>query len=300
MGLTTNIITFSIIIILVYYIYKIMTRASYTGSQQSATSETKIDCTTSGNSTYSLWIYIDKWSEKSKPIFSRGDFSLNIADKVNFLTIEMPSETMKQILSTYENYDLNKDQYYTTTNTPYYYSSQENCEKICSSDDSCLGFNYYSSPSITTTQVTNTLPASDKHGCILLKDLTGITSTNTSPNTALYSKIKKNTTEFVIDNAYIPLQEWVFITLNVTNFYIEVYINGKLVRTIAMSGTQTNATGGVLLTPSPGFNGLTSDFKCIKTPLTSIQIWNNYRAGFGKYFSLSDYSIKIKFNEEND
>ena len=313
MGLTTNIITFSVIIFLIYIVFKLLTRTEYTGSTISASTASTIDTTDSVNCAYSVWIYIDNWSKLPKTIFARGgsithpNFSLNLGETVNFLTLQMPTSSMQNILSSYKTYSLNTKNSFTTVETSkdYYYSSPENCETLCSSKV-CSGFNYYSSPPRAADEQTTqtfTLPFSDTHGCKLA------TGTPTAPivSPILYSKVldsaeipnKTDIEEFVIDNAYIPLQEWVFITINVTTFYVEVYINGKLVRTIA-SKDSVQATGDVLLTPNGGFDGKTSDFKFFKTDLTATQIWNNYRSGFGKYFSLSDYSIKIKFNEEND
>lgn len=295
MGLTTNIITFSIIIILIYFIYKIMTRTVYSGSQLSASSPSTITCTTSPTCAYSMWIYIDTWSSAAKPIFSRGTFSLNIATDVNQLSLKN-TPLLTNVLSKFQTYTLNDTTEYSTTSSAYY-SSPENCEKLCSSSATCLGYNYYSDISSDSSAIqTNTLAPNNTHGC----KLASATTTTAIVAPALYSKSKDTSTEILIDNAYIPLQEWVFITINVTTFYTEVYINGKLVRTIAFNGQETQPTGDVTLTPAPGFNGQTSDFKFSKTALSATQIWKNYRAGFGKYFSLSDYSIKIKFNEETD
>ena len=315
MGLTTNIITVSVIIFLIYIVFKLLTQTAYTGTTISASTSSTIDTTDSVNCAYSVWIYIENWSNLPKTIFSRGgsitqpNFSLNLGENKNFLTLQMPTASMQNILSSYKTYSLNTQHSFTPVETSkdYYYSSPENCENLCSSKH-CSGFNYYSSPLRTTDEQTTqpyTLPFSDTHGCKLAIG----TSTPTAPivTPILYSKVSDNAQipnrtgieEFVIDNAYIPLQEWVFITINVTSFYVEVYINGKLVRTIA-SKDSLQATGDVLLTPNGGFDGKTSDFKFYKTDLTATQIWNNYRSGFGKYFSLSDYSIKIKFNEEND
>jgi len=300
MGLTTNIITFSIIIILIYVIFRQLTRSDYTGSVISASTSSSIETTNTVNCAYSGWIYIDNWSSGKKIIFYRGgtplspNFSLNLGDTKNLLSITTTS--MQNILSTYETYTLDSDHFYPSSGD-YYYSSPENCENLCSSNSDCKGFNYYSNtPTTLNTVQTSTLPQNDLHGCKLINSTT---SSVPLAYPVLYSKVKDNTNEFVIDNAFIPLQEWVFITINVTTFYIEVYINGKLVRTIASKDT-LQVSGEMVLTPNGGFNGKTSDFKFFNTDLSATQIWNNYRAGFGKYFSLSDYSIKIKFNEEND
>jgi len=109
----------------------------------------------------------------------------------------------------------------------------------------------------------------------------------------------KNEKEKYLVESFIPIQEWVFITINMDSQYTEVYINGKMVKTIINTNKTNTDETAILSKGGNGFIGYNSKFQMFDKTLTTQEIWNNYKAGFGYYSSLSDYSVKIGFYKDD-
>ena len=59
-----------------------------------------------------------------------------------------------------------------------------------------------------------------------------------------------------------PLQKWVNLIVSVYGRTLDIYIDGKLVRTCILPGVaKVNAKANIVVTPNGGFNGWTSNFK---------------------------------------
>ena len=302
MNSVTLILSVSLIILLIYIIFSLLRRNSYTGTMAYADKEMPVPVlqNTSPASAYSIWIYISEWTTGYKNIFERGDVSVGLDDNINYLTITVP-----KIMNT--QYKNNLSYYITedTSDTPptYYYGTNDNCKLLCNNQQTCGGFNYYKKPQtgMTVNNDHNLITT----GCVLV-NRTPLTSSdlqeiqaNDLYSDVLYSEIKNNDKEKYIVESYIPIQEWVFIAINMDSQYTEVYINGKMVKTIINTNETNTATNVVLSKGGTGFNGHNSNFQTFDKTLTTQEIWNSYKAGFGYYSSLSDYSVKIGFYKDD-
>ena len=100
-----------------------------------------------------------------------------------------------------------------------------------------------------------------------------------------------------------PLQKWVNLIVSVYGRTLDVYIDGKLVRTCVLPGVvKVNPNSNILVTPNGGFNGWTSNFKYFDHALNPQEAYNTYKDGFGGSIlgnMFNKYRIKIAFMTDN-
>jgi len=82
--------------------------------------------------------------------------------------------------------------------------------------------------------------------------------------------------------ANVPIQKWVNMVVSVYGRTLDLYIDGKLVRTCIMPGiAMINTNASIYVTPKGGFNGWTSKFQYWSNALNPQEVWNNYVKGYG-------------------
>jgi hypothetical protein len=80
----------------------------------------------------------------------------------------------------------------------------------------------------------------------------------------------------------IPIQKWVNLTLSVYGRTLDLYIDGKLVRTCLLPGiANVNNNADIYVTPKGGFNGWTSNLQYYPNSLNPQEAWNIYTQGYG-------------------
>ena len=101
------------------------------------------------------------------------------------------------------------------------------------------------------------------------------------------------TTPFKCSN--IPIQRWVNLTMSVYGRTLDVYLNGKLVKTFVMPGTAfVKNDAAVSLTPNGGFEGWTSKFAFFPMPMNPQDAWDIYAKGpTGALSGLSAYQVQL-------
>jgi hypothetical protein len=97
----------------------------------------------------------------------------------------------------------------------------------------------------------------------------------------------------------IPIQKWVNLTLSVYGRSMDLYIDGKLVRTCLLPGVaNVNNNSDIHVTPAGGFDGWTSKFQYFPDSLNPQEAWNIYTKGYGSWSSmLSSYQVQIALVE---
>jgi hypothetical protein len=95
----------------------------------------------------------------------------------------------------------------------------------------------------------------------------------------------------------IPLQKWVNLIVVLNNRALDLYLDGKLVRTCVLEGVPVRF-GQIYLTPDGGFSGQTASFRYFGYPLNPRQAYEVYREGYsgsllGNLFNK--YRIKFAF-----
>lgn len=94
----------------------------------------------------------------------------------------------------------------------------------------------------------------------------------------------------------VPIQKWMNIIVSLYGKSLDIYINGKLVKTCVMMNVPKNSKGnGVTLTNNNGFSGYTSKFLYNKNSTDPQKAWNIYRNGWGKQsiFALTSYDVDV-------
>lgn len=113
--------------------------------------------------------------------------------------------------------------------------------------------------------------------------------------------VNKDIHTCIIEN--VPLQAWTNVIISVSNRALDVYLDGKLVRTCVIPGVPTAATGNqISLTPGGGFSGYTSNFQFKPKAINPREAYNIYKNGYGgggigAFFNK--YRIKLAFLEDN-
>jgi hypothetical protein len=119
---------------------------------------------------------------------------------------------------------------------------------------------------------------------------------NTTTTSSSSSSTNSSTSTFTCGVSNIPLQKWVNILVSIYGRSMDIYLDGKLVRTCVMPGTASvSGSSPVNLTPHGGFAGYTSKFEYWPDSTNPQMAWNIYAKGYKNSWSLfsSKYSVEI-------
>lgn len=99
----------------------------------------------------------------------------------------------------------------------------------------------------------------------------------------------------------VPVQRWVNLVISVYGRSLDVYLDGKLVRTCLLPGiANINNNSNVYVTPGGGFSGWTSRFQYYPNSLNPQEVYNIYARGYGgNLFTnfLNSYQVQIALLE---
>ena len=98
----------------------------------------------------------------------------------------------------------------------------------------------------------------------------------------------------------IPLQKWVNLIVSGYGRSLDIYIDGKLVRTCVLPGVaKIDSSSNVYVTPNGGFSGWTSAFQYWPDSCNPQKAWNIYKKGYGGSMlgNLGKYSVKVSLME---
>ena len=100
-----------------------------------------------------------------------------------------------------------------------------------------------------------------------------------------------------VDN--VPVQKWVNAIVSLYGRTMDIYIDGKLVRTCVLPGVAKIANDApVYITPQGGFSGYTSNIHYYANSLNPQEAYNIYRSGYGG--SGINFPYKLKFEYLKD
>jgi hypothetical protein len=109
------------------------------------------------------------------------------------------------------------------------------------------------------------------------------------------------TNRYIVKN--FQLQKWVNLIISVYGRTLDVYLDGKLVRTFVLPGiAKISPTSNANITPNGGFDGATSSFQYWANATNPQQAYNIYKNGFGGSILgnlFNKYRIKIAFLDDN-
>jgi hypothetical protein len=124
---------------------------------------------------------------------------------------------------------------------------------------------------------------------------------NKNPNSNLTTSSTNNSIVHKCSVANVPVQKWVNLVISVYGRSLDVYIDGKLVRTCLLPGVANiNNNSNIYITPSGGFNGWTSKFQYYPNSLNPQEVYNIYTRGYGgNLFTnfFNSYEVQITLLE---
>jgi len=104
--------------------------------------------------------------------------------------------------------------------------------------------------------------------------------------------------------ANIPLQRWVNLVISVYGRTMDIYIDGKLVKTCLLPGVASvNNNANIYVTPKGGFNGWTSKLQYYPNSLNPQECWNIYTNGYqgnmlsNLFSGLGNYQLQVSVLE---
>jgi hypothetical protein len=108
-----------------------------------------------------------------------------------------------------------------------------------------------------------------------------------------------NTVVHTCSVSNVPIQKWVNLLVSVYGRSLDVYIDGKLVRTCLLPGVASvNNSANVYITPLGGFEGWTSKFQYYPSSLNPQEAWNIYKKGYSSWSSMFNaYQVQVSLVE---
>jgi len=101
-------------------------------------------------------------------------------------------------------------------------------------------------------------------------------------------------TDLVITDNF-PIQKWVCLTLSIDNNIVDVYMDGKLVK----SAKYTHASPADCSLTTGGFNGYITKFKRWAEPLNPQKVYDIYMEGNGRSGILPAYGVDVALFKDN-
>jgi hypothetical protein len=102
----------------------------------------------------------------------------------------------------------------------------------------------------------------------------------------------------------VPLQRWTSFILTVNGRAVDLYLDGKLVKTKILNNVPKASKSNIYLTPSPGFGGSTANFLYINRSLNPREVYDLYKEGCGGQAWFTDlfnrYRIKLAFLKDGN
>ena len=110
----------------------------------------------------------------------------------------------------------------------------------------------------------------------------GAIENNLQIETTVYPSSQSSTgTKNTCNVANVPIQKWVNVIVSLYGRTMDVYIDGKLVRTCVLPGVAKIANNApVYVTPLGGFSGYTANIHYYADALNPQEAYNIYRKGY--------------------
>lgn len=127
-------------------------------------------------------------------------------------------------------------------------------------------------------------------------------SITVSMNLSTSTEANPITHECVVND--IPLQRWTNMIMSINGTALDIYIDGKLIKTCILGGVPKILNDApVKVTPGRGFSGYTGRLQFFSSPLNPTEAYNIYKDGFDGsdsiFAGLGRYRLKFAFMEDN-
>lgn len=117
----------------------------------------------------------------------------------------------------------------------------------------------------------------------------------------LTSDFKQKTTNNIFVTNNFPLQTWVYIVVNVNNTVADIYLNGKLVKSVQINQTAPDKVSNIFY--GNGYDAVINKFIRWSTPVDPNTVWNYYTSGNGSTGASGAlggaYSAQVSISKNN-
>jgi len=124
-------------------------------------------------------------------------------------------------------------------------------------------------------------------------------STSSSASSSTSSTSKSIVHRCAVAN--VPIQKWVNLLVSVYGRSMDIYLDGKLVRTCVLPGVaKIDSNAPAYITPNGGFSGWTAKFQYWADSCDPQKAWNVYDAGYGGSMLANlfgKYTVKVSLME---
>jgi len=230
----------------------------------------------SSNFTYSMWIFIDNWN------YMFGS-EKNVLDRTNCpnVVLDTKPNTLKVKI---KYYDADKEVAGAGAGSGGAGIDQAATDAACLACESG-----YTCACDACNKGVRTSETEEERAARLAAEREGANA-NTSLHTC------------VIDN--IPIQKWVNVITSLYGRTLDVYVDGKLVRTCVIPGVpRVDNNMDINVTHGGGFSGWTSSFKYWSHASNPQEAYNIYKDGFGGSIlgnALSKYRLRFSMVKDNE
>lgn len=147
------------------------------------------------------------------------------------------------------------------------------------------------------------LERKDENGSFSPNLALGAMQNNLIISTAVYPTSSKTAVNHTCTVDNIPLQRWVNIIVSLNGRTMDVYINGKLVKTCVLPGVaKVYPAAPISVTSGGGFSGWSSETTYRANSINPQEAWNIYSKGFGGNLLsnlFNKYRVRVSFLEDN-
>jgi hypothetical protein len=227
----------------------------------------------SSNFTYSMWLFVDDWNYKfgqEKEVLDRRNSpTIVLGDKPNTLKIYMDYYSQAR----------------STASTPVGASASSTMNAATQAACAACAAGYtcacdQCNNGVSSEESTTTEDDADEYG-----QKRAINKVNTC----------------LIEN--IPIQKWFNIIVSLYGRTMDVYLDGKLVRTCVMPGVpHVNNRAPIIVTGNDGFSGWTTKFNFWSDATNPQEAYNIYKSGYGGSIlgnALSKYRVQVSVLKDN-
>lgn len=262
-----------------------------------------------GNSfTYSTWLFVNNWAKNMKGykhVFHKGDLDKKTCAPAMYL---MPNtNALAIIFDTVDRTSSSSNLETVKNKTPADYNLDKNVlsKQVNQSECTCK----------TIFTVENASPQAvflnDTKECFLLKTANELTTTaNNAATTFTKTNLLSGTMDPSLNKAIvldeksciivenIPLQRWFHVVVVFNETTVEVYIDGKLYKTVILHSYVKTNSFPLYVNLDGGYDGVINELRYYPHPLKYIDVYNMYARGPTPFYFMYLFKGKLELYEE--
>lgn len=271
--------------------------------------DTEIQTPSNGSSfTFSSWLYVNDFNKKKKDlkhVFHKGDLNMNtmapgvfIAPDINSLAILVDTQNrVKSTVSTKKKLNSIADKAKDDVAGIFPMDNACGCEEILKIESE-----YKMASFIKDEQGNGSCYLYNKERDTVTNDR-AVTWTKLSGN-VLTMNPYENSNILMDDNSCvvvenIPLQRWFHLVIVVNTSSVEVYVDGKLYKTLVLQSPVKLNSGGLYSGLNDGYDGMINELRYFPHALRYIDVYNMYTRGPTPFYFMYMFRGKTELYDKH-